>query len=59
VRHTIDLEKARAMLPLNLNQKRLTLAKLEHDRAKGAERLANLRHDRDAMTIHAPADGLV
>src|SRR5262249_17112477 len=51
--------KARVMLPLNLNQKRLTLAKLEHDRAKGTEKLADLRHDRDVMTIHAPTDGLV
>lgn len=42
-----------------MNQKRLTLAKLKHDREKGAAKLADLRSDRDAMTIHAPADGLV
>jgi multidrug efflux pump subunit AcrA (membrane-fusion protein) len=59
VKHAIDLEKARAVLPLNLNQRRLAHAKLKHDLAKGSERLADLRHDRDAMTIHAPADGLV
>src|SRR5262249_30391925 len=59
IRSSIDLEKARAMLPLNLNQKRLNLAKLEHDRARGTEKLADLRHDRDVMTIHAPTDGLV
>ncbi len=59
VKHSIDLEKARATLPLNVNQKRLAVAKLRHDLAKGAERLADLRHDRDAMTVHAPADGLV
>ncbi len=59
VKHAIDLEKARATLPLNLNQKRLALAKLKHDLAKAAERLADLRLDRDAMTVHAPADGLV
>ncbi len=59
VKHAIDLEKARATLPLNLNQKRLAVAKLKHDLAKGAEKLADLRHDRDAMTVHAPADGLV
>jgi multidrug resistance efflux pump len=59
VRQTIDLEKARAMLPLSLNQKRLTLAKLGHDRTKATEKLADLRRDRDAMTIHATADGLV
>lgn len=59
VKHAIDLEKTRNTLPLNLNQKRLALAKLKHDLAKAAERLADLRHDRDAMTVHAPADGLV
>jgi len=59
VKHSIDLEKARATLPLSLSQKRLALAKLKHDLAKGAERLADLRHDGDAMTVHAPADGLV
>jgi multidrug efflux pump subunit AcrA (membrane-fusion protein) len=59
VKHSIDLEKARATLPLNVNQKRLAVAKLKHDVAKAAERLADLRHDRDAMTVHAPADGLV
>jgi len=59
VKHSIELEKARATLPLNVSQKRLALAKLKHDLAKGAEKLADLRHDRDAMTVHAPADGLV
>ena len=59
VKQAIDLERARALLPLNLNQKRLTIAKLKHDRAKGDEKLAELRSDREAMTVHAPADGLV
>jgi multidrug efflux pump subunit AcrA (membrane-fusion protein) len=59
VKHSIDLEKARATLPLILNQKRLAVAKLKHDLAKGTEKLADLRRDRDAMTVHAPADGLV
>jgi multidrug efflux pump subunit AcrA (membrane-fusion protein) len=55
----IELDKARALLPLNLNQKRLTLAKLRHDQVKSTEKLADLRRDRDEMTVHAPADGLV
>jgi multidrug efflux pump subunit AcrA (membrane-fusion protein) len=59
VRHAIDLEKARATLPLAVNQKRLALARLKHDLAKAAERLADLRNDRDAMTVHTAADGLV
>jgi multidrug efflux pump subunit AcrA (membrane-fusion protein) len=56
---SIELEKARALLPLNLNQKRLALAKLRHDQIKSAEKLADLRRDRDELTVHAPADGLV
>jgi multidrug resistance efflux pump len=59
VKQSIDLEKARALLPLGLNQKRRALAKLKYDQAKSAEKLADLRHDRDAMTVHAPTDGLV
>ena len=55
----IELDKARALLPLNLNQKRLTLAKLRHEQVKSSEKLADLRRDRDEMTVHAPADGLV
>jgi HlyD family secretion protein len=59
VKLAIDLEKARVLLPLNLNQKRLTLAKLKQDHAKSAEKLADLRRDRDALNVHAPTDGLV
>lgn len=59
VKLTIELEKARALLPLNLNQKRVALAKLRHDRARSVEKLANLRRDRDMFTVHAPVDGLV
>ncbi len=59
VRQAIELERARSLLPLNLNQKRIALAKLKHDRDKGAEKLAELRADREAMTVRAPADGLV
>lgn len=59
VRQALDLQKARATLPLALNQKRLGLAKLKHDQSRATEKLADLRRDRDAMTVHAPADGLV
>jgi multidrug resistance efflux pump len=59
VKQSIDLAKARALLPLNVSQKRLTLAKLKYDHARSAEKLADLRQDRDAMTVHAPADGIV
>ena len=59
VRQALELQKARASLPLTLSQKRLALAKLQHDHARADEKLADLRKDREAMTVHAPADGLV
>jgi multidrug resistance efflux pump len=59
VKLAIDLEKARTLLPLNLNQKRLALAKLKQDHVKSSEKIADLRRDRDELTVHAPADGLV
>jgi HlyD family secretion protein len=59
VKLAIDLEKARSLLPLSVNQKRLALTKLKHDNARLAEKLADLRQDRSNMTVHAPADGLV
>ena len=59
VKLAVDLEKARTLLPLNLNQKRVALAKLKHEHVKSADKLADLRRDRDALTVHAPADGLV
>lgn len=59
VRQALDLQRARATLPVALNQKRLGLAKLKHDQSRATEKLTDLRRDRDAMTVHAPADGLV
>jgi multidrug resistance efflux pump len=58
-RQALELQKARATLPLALSQKKLALAKLQHEQARAREKLADLRQDRDAMTVHAPADGLV
>jgi multidrug efflux pump subunit AcrA (membrane-fusion protein) len=59
VRHSLELQKARASLPLTLSQKRLSLAKLRHDHARAVEKLADLRKDRELLTVHTPADGLV
>ncbi|QEH35909.1 HlyD family secretion protein [Aquisphaera giovannonii] len=58
-RQALEIQRARTGLPLTLNQKRQALAKLQHDHARAAEKLADLRRDRDAMSVHAPADGLV
>jgi multidrug resistance efflux pump len=59
VRQTLALEKAQATLPLALNQKRLALAKLKYENEKSAERLRNLKKDRELMTVKSPADGVV
>ena len=58
-REGLEYQKAVATLPLNLSQKRLALAKLKHDQGRSVEKLADLRRDRDAMTVHAPTDGIV
>jgi multidrug efflux pump subunit AcrA (membrane-fusion protein) len=58
-RQGLDYQKAVATLPLTLSQKRLGLAKLRHEHDRAGEKLAELRRDRDTMTVHAPADGLV
>ncbi len=59
IKQALTLEKSKATLPLALNKARLALDKLKYDRTKTAERLANLKKDRDAMTIKAPADGII
>ncbi len=59
VKQTLALEKARSTLPLTLNQKRLSLEKMKTDRTKSIERLGKLQHDRAAMIVQAPVDGIV
>ncbi len=52
-------QRAQAVLPLDLNQKRLTLRKQELEREKSEERQYQLEADRAAMTVRAPTDGVV
>lgn len=56
---TIAVEKSRAALPLQLAQKRLALAKQEHERRESLRRLAELEADRAAAVVKAPRSGLV
>ncbi len=58
-RAALSLEKTRATLPLQLEQKRLGVAKLEHERAQGLRKLADLKHDRGLATLKAPRAGIV
>jgi HlyD family secretion protein len=55
----IALEKSRVTLPLLLAQKKLALAKQEHERAASLRRLAELEADRAAATLRAPRAGMV
>jgi multidrug resistance efflux pump len=55
----IAVEKARASLPLQLAQKRLVVAKQEHERNESLRRLAELEADRTAAVVRAPRAGLV
>ena len=59
VRRALDLIKAEGDLPALLTRKKLDLEKMKHDRFRSAERLAELREDREAMVLRAPADGVV
>lgn len=55
----IAWEKARTTNPLSVGQKRLALEKAKYERARAAERLANLKKDRELFTVKSPADGIV
>ena len=55
----IALEKAKATLPMQLAQKKLALAKQEHERAESLRRLAELEADRAAATLRSPRAGMV
>jgi multidrug efflux pump subunit AcrA (membrane-fusion protein) len=59
VKQTQLLEKARNTLAPQAVQKRESLARMRHDRAKLLTRLETLRGERDALTVRAPIDGIV
>jgi multidrug efflux pump subunit AcrA (membrane-fusion protein) len=55
----MTLKKTKKTLELTTLQKELAFEKQKYDNTKAQERLDNMRKDRDAMTIKAPADGVV
>ncbi len=59
VKLALALERIRATAPLALSQKRLALDKMKYERDKATDRLGKLKRDRDALTVKAPADGVV
>jgi multidrug efflux pump subunit AcrA (membrane-fusion protein) len=56
---SLDLEKARATLPITLNQKRLALAKAQQELSKVNDKLAKLKQDRAMLSINSPTAGAV
>lgn len=58
-RATIQFEKARSTLQLQLEQKRLSLAKQEYDRGHALRKLRELEQDRALATLKAPRGGIV
>ncbi len=58
-RQTIEYQRGKIVLPLGPRRLELTLERLKHEAARGAQRLTRLQEDRAAMTIKAPLDGNV
>ena len=58
-RAAIQLDTAKATLPLELDQKRLALAKQEHDRGHALSRLRELEQDKARTTLKSPRAGIV
>ncbi|HUE73908.1 MAG TPA: HlyD family efflux transporter periplasmic adaptor subunit, partial [Pirellulaceae bacterium] len=56
---SLGWEKARTTLPLALSKQKLDLEKLLLDRKKADEKLAQMKLDREQMTLQSPADGIV
>ncbi len=58
-RSNLAWERSRITLPMQLEKTRLALDKAKYERARAAERLANLKKDRELFVVKAPADGIV
>ncbi len=52
-------ERAQLTIPMQLEEKRLQWAKMQRDRERTLERIAELKADREAMIVRAPVDGIV
>jgi HlyD family secretion protein len=58
-RANIEWNRAKVSLPLALNKYRIDFEKLKVQRAQSEEKLTKLLADRAAMTVKAPADGIL
>jgi len=55
----LGLQRARVTLPQTIVEQELNLAKLQYEDGKKKLRLAELKRDRERLTIPSPADGIV
>jgi multidrug efflux pump subunit AcrA (membrane-fusion protein) len=55
----IEWERAKVTMPIAMHQKELAAVKAEHELAKAAEALKNLRSDRQVMNVTSPIRGVV
>lgn len=58
-RAEIAWAKAQYVIPMTMEQKRLSLEKAKYERGRSKERFDNLKKDRALFTVKAPADGIV
>lgn len=56
---SLGLQKAQATLPQAIIEGELNLSKIEYEDGKKKQRLAELKRDRDRLTLRAPANGVV
>ena len=59
INQTLAFGLSEISLPIARQQKELALAKMKRDRTKAAEKLEDLKRDKDWATLRAPMDGLV
>ena len=55
----LAFDRARLTIPAGQARQRLELEKMQADHKKSADKLAELKRDRDLLTITAPADGVL
>jgi multidrug efflux pump subunit AcrA (membrane-fusion protein) len=58
-RTNLAYDRAKIVMPMQLQKTQLGLEKAKYERARSAERLANLKADRELFTVKSPADGIV
>lgn len=57
--YQMQMDRTKAVLPINLKQERIALEKLKVEQKRDKEKFEELKKDRDLMTLTAPASGIV